>query len=443
MLPAAKPRGAAGPADLAAFHDVGVSEGPIMWVQALRRLRGGSGEPDAFATRVAARLHAYRNIFRIALSNLEHLRFPSMRNVRIALESAQDDLGKLARLPEAQYHRQSEKLGSVARSCGAAARAGLKGNHDQAIPSGPVEDVIEKLERAIDSFGLPDSGEVDEDIPRAFDIRNLPAYVEALAGLVPGRDLAQFVDTLNLRIRSLLAKGRLTHVLRPENSDSITLEGWLEDFIGANNAKNGAIAVVDLSLVPSEMIYIIVSVLGRMILEAVQRYRQETGQDLPTTLVLDEAHTFVHCDLGGEVAPPAGRECAKVFSRIAREGRKFGLGLVLASERPAEVSATVLSQCNTFLLHRLVNDRDQELVKRLVPDGLRHLLRELPSLPTRRATLLGWATPAPTLVEVREIPEPFQPKSPDPAFWDVWTGKEERRIDWERIARRWQRVDQH
>lgn len=176
-----------------------------------------------------------------------------------------------------------------------------------------------------------------------------------------------------------------------------------------------------------------------MIFEAVQRYRREEGQELPTTLVLEEAHTFVHRDLSSESAHPAAQECAKVFERIAREGRKFGLGLVLASQRPSEVSPTVLSQCNTFLLHRLVNDRDQDLVRRMVPEGLGSLLRELPSLPTRRAMLLGWAAPAPTLVEVQEIPEEYRPHSPDPAFWAVWTGEEKRKIDWTKIVRRWQK----
>ncbi len=99
-------------------------------------------------------------------------------------------------------------------------------------------------------------------------------------------------------------------------------------------------------------------------------------------LVLDEAHTFVHRELTSETATAAGRTCCRMFERIAREGRKFGLGLVLASQRPSEISPTVLSQCNTFLLHRIVNDRDQDLVKRLVPDGLCDLLRELPSLPS-------------------------------------------------------------
>ena len=126
---------------------------------------------------------------------------------------------------------------------------------------------------------------------------------------------------------------------------------------------------------------------------------------------------------------------------IACEDRKLGLELVLASQRPSEVSPTVLSQCNTFLLHRLVNDRDQELVKRLVPDGLGPLLRELPSLPTRRAILLGWAAPAPILVEVQDNPENHRPHSPDSAFWAVWIGEQLRRINWAGIARTWQGGD--
>lgn len=108
--------------------------------------------------------------------------------------------------------------------------------------------------------------------------------------------------------------------------------------------------------------------------------------------------------------------------------------------QPNELSPTVLSQCNTFLLHRIVNDRDQDLVKRLVPDGLTSMLRELPSLPSRRAILLGWAAPAPVLVEIQRLPEGERPHSQDPAFWDVWTGDPEhgaRSVDWNLIAQKW------
>jgi DNA helicase HerA-like ATPase len=129
--------------------------------------------------------------------------------------------------------------------------------------------------------------------------------------------------------------------------------------------------------------------------------------------------------------------CREAFERIAREGRKFGIGLVLSSQRPSELSPTVLAQCNTFLLHRIVNDADQDLVCRLVPDNVGTLLRDLPSLPSGQAILLGWATPLPVLVEMRELPKAERPQSDDPDFWDVWTGKKERNIDWENVEQQW------
>jgi len=129
--------------------------------------------------------------------------------------------------------------------------------------------------------------------------------------------------------------------------------------------------------------------------------------------------------------------CAKVFEKIAREGRKFGLGLVLSSQRPSELSPTVLSQCNSFLLHRISNDRDQELVNKLVPDNLRGLLRELPSLPSRNAILLGWASELPVSVQMNYLKEEHRPQSNDPDYWNVWTNKE-RVVNWKAIADDWQ-----
>jgi DNA helicase HerA-like ATPase len=177
-----------------------------------------------------------------------------------------------------------------------------------------------------------------------------------------------------------------------------------------------------------------------VVFESLQRYRRShpKGLSLPTVLVLEEAHTFVRRgkDDEGPAATPA-QLCRETFERIAREGRKFGLGLVLSSQRPSELSPTVLAQCNTFLLHRIVNDSDQNLVARLVPDNVGGLLRELSSLPTRQAILLGWATPLPILVEVDELPHDHRPRSADPDFWDVWTRAKERVVDWDAIAQDW------
>jgi uncharacterized protein len=149
----------------------------------------------------------------------------------------------------------------------------------------------------------------------------------------------------------------------------------------------------------------VTAVTTRVIFEALQRYRKKHLETLPTVLVMEEAHTFVRRYKDDLENQDAATICCQVFERIAREGRKFGLGLVLSSQRPSELSPTVLSQCNTFLLHRISNDRDQELVQRLVPDNLRGLLRELSSLPSEHAVLLGWATELPVMVRMESFPK--------------------------------------
>lgn len=301
-----------------------------------------------------------------------------------------------------------------------------------------LESVRNALEELIPT--LPDLGNaapISEDAPLFFDVNMLAEHLDRTA-TEQGGNLAGFISTLGLRIRGMLADQRLGSVIGGE--PQIAFDSWLRDYVGDNAAANGSIAVVDLSLVPSEVVHIVVSVLARLIFESLQRYRraEPDGMALPTVLVLEEAHAFIRRanDEAGHASTPA-QLCRETFERIAREGRKFGLGLVLSSQRPAELSPTVLSQCNTFLLHRIVNDSDQNLVARLVPDNVGGLLRELPSLPSRQAILLGWAAPIPILVEIDELPEEQRPRSADPDFWDVWTLSKERAVDWTVIANGW------
>jgi DNA helicase HerA-like ATPase len=278
-----------------------------------------------------------------------------------------------------------------------------------------------------------------EDAPIPFDVGLLADMVDDLsADGTSNANTANFISYLTLRIRSLMADRRLGSVIDP-NTD-VTLDGWLADYLGDNASTNGQVAIIDLSLVPSEVTHMLIGVLGRIVFEALQRYRKQQpgGLSLPTVLVLEEAHTFVRRGKDEESAQNSPAQlCREAFERIAREGRKFGLGLVLSSQRPSELSPTVLAQCNTFLLHRLVNDSDQNLVARLVPDNVGGLLRELPSLPSRQAILLGWATPIPILVEMDELANEHRPQSDDPDFWNVWTGKTERAIDWSSIGQDW------
>jgi len=301
-----------------------------------------------------------------------------------------------------------------------------------AFDSSQVEHAVTALDTCIESF--PDTDHrlgINEDSPIPFVPDELPAVMEQIAA---EQGQSQFVDTLVLRARMLLSDQRLAPVLSP--APDIALDKWLDRFLG--DGDDGALGIIDLALISSDVLHLVIAVVARVLFEATQRYRRTNENELPTVLVLEEAHTFVRRGRDGESDIPTVSEmCRQTFERIAREGRKFGLGLVLSSQRPSELSPTVLAQCNTFLLHRIVNDRDQELVGRLVPDNLGGLLKELPSLPSREAILLGWAATVPTLVEITELPEAQRPRSPDPRFWDVWTGKEKRSINWREIVHNW------
>ena len=417
---------------------------PILF-EALRCLRSEDSAPDPFVTKVRWMVQNYRDQLKDLLRNGDYLKKGKCENVAQVLLKATIDFKDLEQNYDGNDECLKEILRTVSESAAeletSAQEYGRDGKLYHKLFAGTdIESVVKLLDNIANHIGMTNDGLVaNEDTPRYFPVDELPPYIEALASR-DSRDLIQFVDYLNLRIRGLMHRGGVAQVLHPDDSASIKLEDWLTDYIGGDSAANGQIVIVDLSLVPSEVIHIIVAVLARLTFEALQRYRREMGEELPTVLVLEEAHTFAHKDLAAETASAAGRVCCRIFERIAREGRKFGLGLVLASQRPSEISPTVLSQCNTFLLHRIVNDHDQDLVRRLVPDGLGAVLRELPSLPSRRGILVGWAAPAPVLVEMRDLPESQRPQSPDPAFWAVWTGDPkcgQRTINWAMVARRW------
>ena len=298
-----------------------------------------------------------------------------------------------------------------------------------------IAQLIVLLQRAHLAFGGTDKDvlPIDADIPRPFDGEDFLRSIEANAEMMGTTD---YIETMLMRVKTLISDAKLKPVICPDNE--ITLERWLDEYICPSDNKDGSITIIDLSLLPTEVTHIITSVMARVTLEVLQRYRrQEKGETLPTILVMEEAHTFIkryNTDTENENATAM---CTKVFERIAREGRKYGLGLVLSSQRPSELSPTVISQCNSFLLHRLSNDKDQELVGKLVPDNLRGLLRELPSLPSRNAILLGWASELPIMVRMNYLEEQYRPKSDDPEYWNVWTTSD-RTVNWNTVAHRWQ-----
>lgn len=409
-------------------------------IQALRELRAGGALEEPFKVQVLRIVNSYKHrlqgMLAAGLSEFSGTYRARMqcgellRNIADDAESLKDrcddELAELlGALSSVASTKADEKQWTSANSS--------TGYNDFTYVD--LQDIVSATDAITENLaGVEAPVTPSEDIPIPFPIEELPTHLDRLAG---DAGAGQMVAFLAMRIRTLLADPRLRAVIGPERKTSLV--EWLTSILGENQASNGNIAILDLSLVPADIIHIVVAVTARIVFETAQRYAKKYNQVLPTVLALEEAHTFVQRSPNqqGNEAPTPAQVCRHTFERIAREGRKFGLGLMLSSQRPSELSQTVLSQCNTFLLHRLVNDHDQELVRKLVPDNLAGLLNELPSLPRRQAVLLGWATPVPVLVEIGELPEQHCPKSSDPDFWEVWTGASDRDVDWEEIRKDW------
>lgn len=358
------------------------------------------------------------------------------------LKAIVDDLTQ--KLDEFRDHRLDEIASAIDEALTATFNSFDKGGKTiefyRAFTEARIQKIVEAIKTSLETLGGVTYEEgPDEDVPISFTGSDLADHLEILASQ---ESVSQFLDFLVARIRTVLSDSRMKSIIG--EFGQATLEQWLSEYIGTSQAERACVSVIDLSLVPTEVVHVITAVIARMVFESLQRHVKLNGVALPTVLVMEEAHTFIKRYKEDVENQDAASVCCQVFERIAREGRKFGLGLVLSSQRPSELSPTVLSQCNSFLLHRISNDRDQELIHRLVPDNLKGLLRELPSLPSQSAILLGWASELPVLVKMSDLPKLQQPRSDDPDFWEVWVGTNDqgepvsRGTDWARIAADWQ-----
>ena len=203
-----------------------------------------------------------------------------------------------------------------------------------------------------------------------------------------------------------------------------------------NEAGTADVVILDLSLLAAEVLENVTALVGRLILEFLQRLGEHGGEgmrgSLPVVLVLEEAQNYVRQPRFAEEESIA----RVVFERIAREGRKFGLSLIVASQRPSELSKTVLSQCSSFIVHRLQNPEDLRYFKEIVPSIYAPMLEQIPALAPQTALVLGECVPAPALVRVRDA-RPV-PKSQDPKFYRYWVGDHAPAIDVEGICSHWE-----
>lgn len=177
--------------------------------------------------------------------------------------------------------------------------------------------------------------------------------------------------------------------------------------------KKGGIKIVDFSEVPSDILPLVIGLVARLIFSVQQWSKTENRQ--PIALFCDEAHLYLpnRADTDSAASAALG-----TFERIAKEGRKYGVGLVVISQRPSEVSRTVLSQCNNVLSMRLTNGEDQEVVKRLLPDSLGGFSELLPILDKGEAIVVGDASILPSRIRISE--PKMRPNSATIDFWDRW-----------------------
>jgi hypothetical protein len=173
------------------------------------------------------------------------------------------------------------------------------------------------------------------------------------------------------------------------------------------------IKVIDFSEVPSDVLPIVAAVLARTLYDV--QFWMEPAKRTPVCLVCDEAHLYLPVK---EAADATERRAVEVFERIAKEGRKYGVALFVVSQRPSDVSRTILSQCNNFIAMRLTNDSDQNVVHRLMPDSLAGITGALPLLDLGEALVLGDALLLPTRVKFDE--PRIKPASATRDFWTEW-----------------------
>ena len=223
------------------------------------------------------------------------------------------------------------------------------------------------------------------------------------------------------RIETKLNDRRLDFIINPKKSDgsdykSEDFEDILKQFIGYINKSN--ISIIDLSGIPFEVLSITVSLVSRLIFDFAFYYSKNKHQsgkqnDIPFMIVCEEAHNYIPQNGGAEY-----NASKKSLERIAKEGRKYGLSLMVVSQRPSEVSETIFSQCNNFVVLRLTNFNDQNCVKRLLPDNNSSLVESLPSLSAGEALVVGDATTIPALIKM-DMPDP-KPKSDNIDFYSEW-----------------------
>lgn len=290
--------------------------------------------------------------------------------------------------------------------------------------------VFTEKQKFLDDVGdtiFKDSITIDSPVP--YNMENVLQELNRLdQKMVPGaagkEKQGPFFGKLTRFIQRLEAKKEDKRIgfLFQVSDDELQLE-WLNEFCSALmlgsklNSKEAGVKIIDFSEVPSDVLPLVIGLVARIIF-TVQQWTTK-GNQHPICLLCDEAHLYIPERINQDTASELS---LKSFERIAKEGRKYGVSLVVISQRPAEVNRTVLSQCNNFISLRLSNAEDQTVIKRLLPDNLTGLTEVLPILDIGEALVVGDASLLPTRILISE--PTIKPDSATIKFWKEWSNKD-------------------
>ena len=241
------------------------------------------------------------------------------------------------------------------------------------------------------------------------------------------------LDNFITRLENRRNDRRLDFLLG-EKAKSVRLEQVLRQFTGYVEGAQANVTVIDLSGVPFEVLSLTVSLVSRLLFDYAYYFKKgsiEGRSETPLLVVYEEAHKYV---------PKSGlskySSSRNAIERIAKEGRKYGITAAIVSQRPAEISETIFSQCNNFLAMRLTNPEDQNYVKRLIPDSLGPLTESLPMLSAGEALLIGDAAVMPSRVKLEDAYPP--PSSSDVMYLKEWA-RPWRDVHFDPIVKDWER----
>lgn len=245
------------------------------------------------------------------------------------------------------------------------------------------------------------------------------------------------LDKFFNRIQEKVRQDRLNFIFNQDLQNANFVD-VLKNILGYSHENKSNITIIDLSDVPFEVLTITVSVISRLIFDYGYFYKRQRfevnpneviNNDVPILMVYEEAHKYVP---NSELTKYRASKIA--IERIAKEGRKYGITLMLSSQRPSEISETIFSQCNNFISMRLTNPVDQNYVRKLLPDSLGGIIDILPSLHQGDALLVGDSIVLPSIVTIdRCNPEP---SSSDIPYWTLW--KEQwKEVEFDAICQKW------